>query len=71
MSEMVTTATRLMIPATDRSMNPPMITKVMPRETMISGPNWRMMLTRLAGFMNFGSTAAVITTSTAIITSTR
>ena len=71
MREIVTTATRLIVPATDRSMKPPMITKVMPSDTMMRGPNWRMMLTKFAGCMNLGSTNAVIATSAAIITSTR
>ena len=69
--EMVTTATRLMMPATERSMKPPMMTKVMPRLTMIRGPNWRMMLIRFRGVRNLGSTIAVRTTSTVIITRTR
>ena len=52
-------------------MNPPMITKVIPSETIISGPNWRSMLIRLAGFMNLGSTTAVMATSSAIMISTK
>src|SRR6478735_8718137 len=64
----VTTATREMMPPIERSRNPAMMTKVIPRAAKISVPNCRTMLSKLAEVRNFGSTTDVTITSRAIAT---
>ena len=64
----VTTATSEMIPPMDRSRNPAMITKVIPRAAKISVPDDRMMLLKFEAVRNLGSTIEVITTSPTIAT---
>ena len=64
----VTTATREMMPPIERSMNPAMMTKVIPRAAKISTPNCRTMLSKLPSVRNFGSTIDVTITSRAIAT---
>ena len=69
--EIVNTALRDTMPTTDKSINPPMMATVMPSATKLSGPNWFMMLPRLASVRNFGSITAVKLTSSRIVMSTR
>ena len=64
----VTTATREMMPPMDRSMNPAMMTKVIPRAAKTSTPNCRTMLSKLLRVRNLGSTIDVTTTRRAIAT---
>ena len=64
----VTTATREMIPPMERSRNPAMMTKVIPRAAKISIPNCRTMLSKLLTVRNLGSTIEVTTTSPTIAT---
>ena len=62
----VTTATREMMPPMERSRNPAMMTKVIPRAAKTSTPNCRTMLSKLLRVRNLGSTTDVTITSRAI-----
>ena len=58
-SETATTLHREMMPTTERSIKPPMMTNDMPNATNGSGQSWRSTFVRLEALANFGSTMAV------------
>ena len=70
-SETATTLHREMMPTTERSIKPPMMTNDMPNATNGSGQSWRSTFVRLEALANFGSTMAVTTIRSTMTMSTR